>query len=76
MLDLFNSAPITKICCLGYIVFIITLIIAILTGTAALPLWAAFFSILTIFIILFPFKIIGTLHISAMISMLAWMILI
>lgn len=76
MLDLFNSAPITKICYLGYIVFIITLIIAILTGTAALPLWAAIFTILPIFIILFPFKIIGTLHISAMISMLAWMILI
>ncbi len=76
MLDLFHSAPITRICYLGYIVFIITLIIAILTGTAALPLWGALFTILPIFIILFPFKIIGTLHISAMISMLAWMILI
>lgn len=76
MLDLFHSAPITRICYLGYIVFIITLITAILTGTAALPLWAAIFTILPIFIILFPFKIIGTLHISAMVSMLAWMILI
>lgn len=76
MLDLFNSAPITRVCYVGYLVFIFTLIIAIVSGTAALPLWSAIFTILPVFIILFPFRIIGTLHISAMVSMLVWILLI
>ena len=76
MLDLFNSAPITRVCYLGYLVFIFTLIIAIISGTATLPLWSAMFTILPVFIILFPFRIIGTLHISAMVSMLVWILLI
>lgn len=76
MLDLYNSAPITRICYAGYLVFIITLIAAIVSGTAALPLWAALFTILPVFLILAPFRIIGTLHIAAMISMLAWIFLL
>ena len=60
----------------GAILFVITLIVAIVTGIAAFPLWAAIFTILPIFILLFPFRIIGTLHIAAMASMLAWLILI
>lgn len=76
MLDLFNSAPITKSCYLSYLLFVITLIVAIVTGTAAFPLWAVIFTILPIFILLFPFRIIGTLHIAAMASMLVWLILI
>ena len=76
MMDLFNAAPITRICYVAYIVFIITMIIAVLTGTAAVPLWAAIFTILPVFIIMFPFRIIGTLHISAMVSMLVWIFLI
>lgn len=76
MLDLFNSAPITRVCYVGYLVFIFTLIIAIVSGTAALPLWSAIFTILPVFIILSPFRIIGTLHISAMVSMLVWILLI
>lgn len=76
MLDLFNSAPITKSCHLAYLLFVITLIVAIVTGTAAFPLWAVIFTILPIFILLFPFRIIGTLHIAAMASMLVWLILI
>lgn len=76
MLDLFNSVPITKSCYLAYLLFVITLIVAIITGTAAFPLWAVIFTILPIFILLFPFRIIGTLHIAAMASMLVWLILI
>ena len=48
---------------------------AIVTGTAAFPLWDVIFTILPIFILLFPFRIIGTLHIAAMTSMLVFMIL-
>lgn len=76
MLDLFNSAPITKSCYLAYLLFAITLIVAIVTGTAAFPIWAVIFTILPIFILLFPFRIIGTLHIAAIASMLVWLILI
>ena len=43
MLDLFNSAPITKSCYLAYLLFVITLIVAIVTGTAAFPIWAVIF---------------------------------
>ena len=52
------------------------LIVAIATGVAAFPLWAVIFTILPVFIILFPFRIIGTLHIAAIASMLVWLILI
>lgn len=76
MLDLFNSAPVTRICYVGYLVFIFTLIAGIVTGTVGFPVWAAIFTVLPVFIILFPFRIIGTLHISAMASMLAWILLI
>lgn len=41
-----------------------------------LPLWALIFTILPIFIVLVPFKIIGSLHISAIITFLGWMFLI
>ena len=75
MLDLYNSAPITRMCYAGYLVFTVTLIVSIVSGTAALPLWAALFTILPVFLILAPFRIIGTLHIAAMISMLAWIFL-
>lgn len=76
MLDMLNSAPVTRICFLGYIVFVITLIVAIVTGIATFPIWAVIFTVLPLFILLFPFRIIGTLHISAMISMLVWMFLL
>lgn len=76
MLDMLNSAPVTRICFLGYIVFVITLIVSIVTGIATFPIWAVIFTVLPVFILLFPFRIIGTLHISAMISMLVWMFLL
>ena len=76
MVSLYNSAPITKMCYLGYIIFIITLFIAIITGYAGVSLWMLIFTVLPIFLLLAPFRIIGTLHISAMLSMLAWLIVI
>ena len=76
MLALYNGTPSTKACYLGYIAFIITLIVAISMGYAGVPLWMIAFTVLPIFILLVPFKIIGTLHISAMVSMLVWLIVI
>ena len=76
MLSLYNGAPSTKACYLGYIAFVIALIVAIATGCAGVSLWMIVFTVLPIFIVLAPFKIIGTLHISAMVSMLAWLIVV
>lgn len=37
--------------------------------------WGAYSLVLPIFIAMFPFRIIGTLHIVAMVTMLAWIFL-
>ena len=71
-----NGAPSTKACYLGYIAFVIALIVAIATGYAGVSLWMIVFTVLPIFIVLAPLKIIGTLHISAMASTLAWLMVV
>lgn len=74
LLDIFNSASILRSYMVGLLVYLVAL--AIVTGTIGFPIWAILFTILPIFIIMFPFKIVGTLHIAAMISMLARMFLV
>lgn len=76
MMDMYNSAQVTKVVYAAYLVFIVTLIVAILAGAAGLPAWMAVFTVLPVFIVLVPFRILGTLHIAAMITMLAWLIVI
>lgn len=76
MLDLMDCGPALKTFYLGLLVYIITLIVAIVTGAIGFPLWAVVFTILPIFILMFPLQIIGTLHFAAMVSMLVWMLLI
>lgn len=76
MVSLYNSETATTKCYIGYLVYIFALIIAIVTGTAAVPVWAVIFTVLPIFIAMFPFRIIGTLHIAAMVTMLAWIFLV
>lgn len=73
---LYHEGNATKLCYLGYIVYILTLIVAIFMNIGGLPLWASIFTVLPIFVVLFPFKIIGSLHISAIITFLGWMFLI
>ena len=76
MLDLKDNALILRICMAGMVVYIITLIAAIVTGVIGFPVWSVIFTILPVAILLFPLKIIGTLHIAAMVSMFAWIFLI
>lgn len=76
MLDIKDSAPVLRVCGVGMVVYIIALIAAIVTGVIGFPIWAVVFTILPIAILIFPFKIIGTLHIAVMVSMLAWIFLI
>lgn len=76
MLDLLNCAPVLRICGVGLFAYIVALIIAIATGIIGFPLWALLFTIVPIILLLFPFKIVGTMHIAAMVSMLGWIFLI
>lgn len=72
---LYHGGNATKLAYFGYIIYIAALIASICTGVCGLPLWALIFTILPIFILLFPFKIIGSLHISAIITFLGWIFL-
>ena len=47
-----------------------------LLSVTPLPLWMVVFTVLPVFIIMAPSHIIGTLHISAAVSMLAWLIIV
>ena len=76
MLDLMDCGSALRSCFLGLFTYIVVLIIAIVTGAIGFPIWAVIFTTLPLFLLLFPFQIIGTMHIAAMISMLAWMLLI
>ena len=76
MLDLMGSGASLRLCSLGMITFYITLMVAIITGAIGFPIWALVFTILPIFLAMFPLQIVGTLHIAAMVSMLGWMFLI
>ena len=76
MLDIQKSIGVLHVCYLGLIAYIVTLIVTIISGAIGFPLWTVIFTILPIFVMMFPLKIVGTLHIAAMASMLMWMILI
>lgn len=73
---LYHGGNVTRLCYLGYIGYILTLIVAIFMNIGGLPLWALIFTVLPIFVVLFPFKIIGSFHISAIVTFVGWMFLI
>ena len=74
--ELYNRFPVTKLCYVAYLLFLIILIISIVTGITPLPLWMVIFTVLPIFIVMAPFRIIGTLHFSAMITFAGWLVYI
>ena len=76
MLDLYQSAPILRLCAVGILVYLVALIIAIVTGVIGFPVWALIFTVLPVILVLFPFKIVGTMHLAAMVSMLGWIFLV
>lgn len=59
MLDLMGSGASLRLCSLGMITFYITLMVAIITGAIGFPIWALVFTILPIFIVMFPLQIVG-----------------
>ena len=76
MLDLLNNAPVLQLSGVGLVVYIVALIIAIATGIIGFPLWALLFTIVPFGLLLSPFKIVGTMHIAAIVSMLGWIFLL
>lgn len=76
MQDLLNCAPVLQLCGVGLAAYIVLLIIAIVTGIIGFPLWALVFTIVPFVLLLSPFKIVGTMHIAAMVSMLGWIFLV
>lgn len=75
MLDLMDCGPALRSCYVTLLTYMVVLFIAIVTGAIGFPVWAVIFTILPLFVALFPFQIVGTLHIAAMLSMLAWILL-
>ena len=69
---LYHGGNATRLCYFGYILYVVALMVSICMGVCGLTLWALVFTVLPILIVLFPFKIIGTLHISAIITFLGW----
>lgn len=59
MLDLMGSGASLRLCSLGMITFYITLMVAIITGAIGFPIWALVFTILPIFLVMFPLQIVG-----------------
>lgn len=76
MIDLMENGSSLQGCSIGMLAYIFTLIAAIVTGAIGFPLWAVIFTVLPIFVVMAPLQIIGTMHIAAMASMLAWLLLI
>lgn len=73
---LYHGGNATKLAYVGYIIYVVTLIVSICMRICGLPLWCLAFTVLPIFILLTPFKIIGTFHISAMITFFCWIFLV
>lgn len=74
--EIMNKLPVTKAAYFGYILYVILLIVTIAIGVTPLPLWALIFTVLPIFLVMVPFKIIGTMHFSAIITFVGWLFMI
>lgn len=66
ILEFFKKTSITMaVCFLGVLVFSVTLFVAIVSGATGLPRWVCVFNTLTIFVVLFPFKLVGSFNVSS-----------
>lgn len=59
--EFFGKTSVTMYSCyLGLLLFAVSFFIAVLTGTTALPRWACVFNTLPLFLIMLPFRVVGT----------------
>ena len=75
MMSLEQGASILRLCSLGIIGIVVCYVIAVVSGAIGFPIWSLVFTIIPVVLVIFPFKIIGSLHIGAMVSMLGWLLL-
>lgn len=77
ILSFFKKTSFTMIVCyVGLLVFSVTFFIAVITGVTSLPRWACIFNTLPLFLILSPFKPVGTGNIANAVMFLALAVLI
>ena len=75
MMSLEQGATILRACSLGIIGIVVCYVVAVVSGAIGFPMWSLVFTIIPVVVVIFPFKIIGSLHIGAMVSMLGWLLL-
>ena len=72
ILEFFKSTSVTMyVCYLGLLLFVGTLFAAVVTGATPLPRWACVFNTIPLFLILSPFRIVGTGNVANATMMLA-----
>ena len=77
IMDFFKKTSIAMVLCyVGLFVFCVTLFIAVVSGATPLPQWACVFNTLPIFIVLSPFRIVGTGNWSGAIMFLGLLLLV
>ena len=71
ILEFFKKTVSTMyVCYIGLLVFSITLFVAVVSGVTGLPRWACIFSVIPLFIAMFPFRIVGSFNIASAASFL------
>ena len=77
ILSFFKKTSFTMIVCyVGLLVFAVTFFIAVVTGRTSLPWWACVFNTLPLFLILSPFKLVGSGNIANAVMFLALAVMI
>lgn len=77
ILEFFKKTSVTmEMCYLALLVFLITLFIGLVSGVTALPWPACFMNTVVFFILLFPFKIVGSFNVASALMFLGLLIMI
>lgn len=53
------------VCYVGFAVFLVTLFVVVVSAMTGLPRWACVFNALPLFILMFPFRIVGSMNIAS-----------
>lgn len=71
ILEFFKKTSSTMyVCFIGALMFSVTLFISIVLGLTPFPKWTCIFNVIIIFILLFPFKIVGSFNLASALTFL------
>ena len=77
ILEFFKKTSVTMIVCyVGALIFCVTFFITVVSGATPLPRWACVCNLLPIFIVLAPFRIVGTFNLASAVMFLGLAIMI